>query len=276
MVALDDLRAARLSDVEATAVAWRTLSTRLMTLEQNAVSDLVGPIRTSGWEGDAATAACTHLDGVDEGFGLLAGQARAVGVLVDTAASRFTGLQRQLQQIEQDAQAAGMRVRDDGSVDPAYLTAAESADEREAATAGRRNNEAAQAMADRIGAVLAEATRLDEQYATALARYIHPPSGVMSPSEVLNAAQDARDNATLLGADKAKIPDGKSAWTVKEWWQGLTVDQQQAYLTAYPAEIGRLNGIPAATTDSDRPQAVGEAGSLRIRQAHQTALPARV
>ncbi|WP_051570272.1 hypothetical protein [Cryptosporangium arvum] len=71
----------------------------------------------------------------------------------------------------------------------------------------------------------------------------------MSPSEVLNAAADARDNAALLGADRAEIPRGQSAWVVREWWEGLTADQRQAYLTAYPSEIGALNGIPAIARD---------------------------
>lgn len=249
MVALDDLRDARLSDVETTGAAWRTFSTKLAGLEQDAVSDLVGPAHKSGWKGDAATAAFTHLDGVDDGFELLAQQARAVGVLVESAAARFTVLQRELREIEREAQAAGMRIRAGGAVEPAYLTSAESVDEREALSAARRNNAAAQTVSDRIGAVLAEATRLDDEYAVALGRYVHPPSGVMSSSERLNAAQDATDNASLLGADESKIPAGKSAWTVKEWWKGLTNDQQQAYLAAYPDEIGALNGIPAVARD---------------------------
>ncbi|GAA3384685.1 alpha/beta hydrolase [Cryptosporangium minutisporangium] len=246
MVELDDLRDARLSAVESTGAAWRKLAVRFKVVEDDAVSDLIGPLHHhSRWEGTAAQAAYRHLDGVNEGFGLLAEQARAVGALIDAAASRFATLQRQLDDLEQEARAAGARVRADGSVEPPYLTATESADDLSALAAARRNNETAQAFADRVAAVLAEATRLDEEYASALTRYIHPPSGVMSPSEVLNAARDAKDNAKLLGADKSTIPEGKSAWTINEWWQGLTADQRQAYLTAYPAELGRLNGIPA-------------------------------
>jgi len=258
MVDLDDLRDARLPDVESTGAAWRELAGRFEGLERDAVAELIGPIHGPKWEGDAAKAAFRHIDGVDEGFGLLAEQARAVGALIDTAASRFASLQRQLEDIEQDARAAGARVLADGSVEPPYLTAAESADEMSALTAARRNNELAQGFADRIAAVLVEATRADEEYANALTKYVHPPSGVMSPSEVLNAARDARDNAELLGADKSKIPEGKSAWTVNEWWNGLTADQQQAYLTAYPNEIGALNGIPATARD--------QANRERLRQ----------
>ncbi|TQS43605.1 alpha/beta hydrolase [Cryptosporangium phraense] len=246
MVELDALRDARLSDVESTGGAWRRLAGRFAASGEDAVSDLVGPVHASNWDGDAAGAAFRHIDGLDDGFGLLAEQARAVGVLVDAVATRFRGLQRQLSDIEREAHAAGARVRVDGSVEPPYLTASESVDDL---TAARRNNETARVFADRIADVLAEATRLDEQYAAALTRYLHPPSGVMSPSEVLDAAQDAKDNAPLLGADKSRIPTGKSAWTVDEWWKGLTADQQQAYLTAYPDEIGALNGIPAVARD---------------------------
>lgn len=249
MVSLAGLRETRPQEMQRAAAAWQDTARTFTTLEQNSVSDLIGPIHQSGWTGPAADAAFGHLDGVDDGFELLAEQARAVGLLIDEAASRMLALQRELEQLEAQIHATGARLRADGNVEPAPLTGGESADEHTAAIAGRRHNDTARLLTDRISALLAEATRLDEEYATALTRYALPHHGRPAPTEWVSTAHDARENGRLLGADPTKIPTGKPPAVVHKWWAGLTADQQQAYLLSSPDQIGHLDGLPTLVRD---------------------------
>lgn len=50
--------------------------------------------------------------------------------------------------------------------------------------------------------------------------------------------------------DPRKLPQpGTSAEDVNEWWSSLSRDEQQALIDAHPAELGNMNGIPAAARD---------------------------
>lgn len=250
MVALEDLRAARLTNLDAGGAGWQDLARAFTRLENDAVAGLIGPVHRSAWTGPAAEAAYRHLDGVDDGLALLAEQAGAVADLMRRAAAELGGLQSQLLAAEADILAAGARLLPDGSVEPAPVSNSGSLSERDAAVAGRRHNEAAQVLSDRIATILAQATAADERYAAALLRYEHPPSGVMSRSEITNATQDAQLTAPLLGAAVTAIPSaGQSAWTIRQWWDSLGTARQQAYLTAFPAMLGALNGIPTLARD---------------------------
>lgn len=44
-------------------------------------------------------------------------------------------------------------------------------------------------------------------------------------------------------------PAGANPQTVTTWWEGLSQEQRQAYINAYPQNVGALDGIPAADRD---------------------------
>jgi uncharacterized protein YukE len=52
---------------------------------------------------------------------------------------------------------------------------------------------------------------------------------------------------------------------VKKWWDALTPEQRQSYVTGHPAELGNLNGIPAEVRDQVN-QAVMNDDLNRVRE----------
>ncbi|WP_024891338.1 alpha/beta hydrolase [Luteimonas huabeiensis] len=61
----------------------------------------------------------------------------------------------------------------------------------------------------------------------------------------MNAAVQFGSASSLQAQATAPPPAGEGAERNAAWWNGLSADQQQAYLQAQPAAIGALDGLPA-------------------------------
>ncbi|MFJ6621576.1 hypothetical protein ACIQOW_28880 [Kitasatospora sp. NPDC091335] len=103
---------------------------------------------------------------------------------------------------------------------------------------------------DRINAALKAAQEASDQGHNALVRL---SANTLDPS---------RANGSLLTAKYAVdgimrdlhlvdpyIPDGKDPAKNAAWWNSLTLDQQETYLTLNAAQVGDLDGIPAEARD---------------------------
>ncbi|MGX7675185.1 alpha/beta hydrolase [Plantactinospora sp. DSM 117369] len=245
MVTYVELRDARLGTVTEAAEAWRTLARRSGELERRVVTELTGPLRTSGWSGEAASALFARLDVLDDEFELAALLHRMAAIVLGNAAQRLRDVQQRLHAAIDACDLLGLRVEDDGRVVPPpaqdwhiHL------DDGRAERALQHQN--AEIYTDLIGRLLAEADDADTDIKRALGKLEPLDRGAMDTFEWKNAILDAREVADLLGVAESAIPEaGADPASVRAWWGGLTEDQRLLYLTAHPDRLGALDGLPA-------------------------------
>ncbi|GGQ77443.1 alpha/beta hydrolase [Couchioplanes azureus] len=248
MVTVGELRDAQLSSLDAAADAWIAFGKQAEDWSGDTSAELIGPLRASPWAGPAADAAFSLLDKVDDEFEVAAMQVRTVGSLLAGAADELRGLQRQLQTVLDEAAGQGFTVGDDGRVIPPPQTYAEIHDP-DAALIVRQRMDVARDLAQRVGDILTTATETDSRCARALGELTTLVFG-QEPYEYGNASDDARAAAEALGLTDASIPAaGTDPRQVNNWWKTLTPEQQQLYLTAYPARFGALDGMPSGDRD---------------------------
>jgi hypothetical protein len=252
MVSFADLHDLKTGPIRAAGDTWLDLSNNGARLTTEATAGLLGPGHRSGWAGDAADAAFARLDKVDDEFELFAKLARMVSVTLHGAAERLGALQSQLHDVVAGATAGGMRVRDDGTVDPRVLTATEAAamPEHELERRLQRDAHAAGLVERHLQDVVKQATDFDHALTQVLNRLVPQDPGAMREGEWLDAQQDAAMVAALLGHDPGAVPPaGTDPAAAKAWWDHLSPDDRALYLAAYPDSVGAVDGLPANVRD---------------------------
>lgn len=267
MVTYTDLFDARIERLAAAADAWQKLADRCADLEQDAVGELTGPLRASGWAGSAASAAFYRLDLLDDEFEVLALRARTAAIVLRRAVEDFTDVQRRLHTAVQGAEAAGLTVDGTGRVFPPTMGFAGEPDpDREQAY--QRDVRNAGIYADLLAAIVAEAGDTDARVARALSqlRDLSPGQNAWEYTQAWSAAQTA---AGVLGLSPDAIAAaGTSPATASAWWAGLSADERQIYLTAWPDRIGALDGLPAVDRDTANQLALRNYIGDNVNQRH--------
>lgn len=258
MLTYADLNEARVERLTAAADEWQRLTVLFTALAQDTTGTLTGPLRASKWGGDAATAAFARLDVLDDEFEVAASRARIAAIVLRSAVDDFTDLQQRLRGAADGARAAGLIVSDTGAVSAPYMGLAEQ-NTIENLFKYPRNITNAGIYNDLIAAILAEARDTDQRIAAALTQIgnhgdFTPGQDAREYNQTTIAAQSA---ATALGLSPDAIPGtGSDPATVKTWWDGLSADQRQLYLQAWPDKIGALDGLPALDRDTANQQAL--------------------
>ena len=247
MVSFEDVQAARPSAIGGSAQAWTGLARQLRGGEATANTGLTGALRASGWRGEAADAALRHLDELDDEFALAARQATVVAAVLDRFAEQLADIQRQIQLAVSNATGYDLRIRSDGSVEPALLTLDEKAEPDGGLAAQRRKTQQAEFFADVIAEQLGRASKLDYDLAGVLQALEPLVTGDLTDAEWDDARRDAGYAAKALGLQESQLPDRQaSPQAVARWWNGLSGADQTLYAAAFPAAIGALHGLPAA------------------------------
>ncbi|MEH0973323.1 alpha/beta hydrolase [Micromonospora sp. CPCC 205546] len=249
MVTYADLREARLAPLRDAAQAWTDLSRACAKLEERCGAELTRPLRGSGWQGPAATAAFGRLDELDDEFEVASLQTRTAASVLREAAQEFGDLQRRLESAVGAARSLGLSVDDAGRVS-APAPGAEGGQDPDADVIHRRHVQNAATYTDLITRIVAEATEVDGRIAHALTRLTASAPGE-SAWEYDKARDGALAAAAALRLREEDIPaPGSDPADVRAWWSGLSDDERQVYRTAYPERIGALDGLPAVDRDA--------------------------
>ncbi|HEY8533695.1 MAG TPA: alpha/beta hydrolase [Micromonospora sp.] len=243
-----DLRYARLGPLAEAAQAWRAVAKAFDHVDNRCVSDLTGFLRSSGWQGDAATAALACADNLDDELEVVSMRARTTASVLRNAVEQFEDLRRRLLSAVNGAIAAGLRVDDDGRVFTSFPSGPHLTPEQELAE--RRALENAEIYGKLISRILDEATESDERTARALRALKPADDEGHSAWEYNKATEAAKAAAEALGLSADSIPTpGTDPKAVKDWWSSLSTDERQVLLTAFPERLGALDGLPAVDRD---------------------------
>ncbi|MER6591405.1 alpha/beta hydrolase [Micromonospora purpureochromogenes] len=249
MVTYADLREARLAPLRYAAQAWTDLSRACAKLEERCGADLTGPLRNSGWQGPAADAALRRLDELDDEFEVASLQTRTAASVLREAAEEFADLQRRLESAVDAARSLGLAVEDTGRVSALAIAPADRNDP-DAELIHRRDVQNAAIYTELITKIVAGATEADNRIARALTQLKASMPGQYA-WEYNKAHDGAQAAAAALGLSEDSIPaPGSNPADVGAWWRGLSDDERQIYLTAYPERIGALDGLPATDRDA--------------------------
>lgn len=249
MVTFADLRDANLTPLGYAAQAWTELSRVCAKLEERSAAELTRPLRAAGWQGPAARAALGRLDQLDDEFEVASLQTRTAASLLRDAAEDFGDLQRRLESTVAAARSLGLTVDDQGQVTAPPVPAAHRNDP-DAEVVHRRDVQNAGICTDLLRKIVADAVAADGRIARALTGLTAAMPGQYA-WEYNKARDGARAAAGALGPHEAGIPaPGSSPADVRAWWNGLSADERQLCLTAWPERVGALDGLPAADRDA--------------------------
>ncbi|MFF3732999.1 alpha/beta hydrolase [Streptomyces sp. NPDC002476] len=226
-------------------------------------------------ESESAEAAIGRLKRLSRNFQYLHTECGLIRTALNGLVSELAEPQNQLKQALEDAAALKFSVHEDGSISyPAAV--AETLTGEQDAPGGKvqgsarlpleppgwggnarsplkplnPNAEKAQAIADRIARAVRAAADIDSRYARTLDKLKAAKGLDVTKAMVEDVFRDT--DAVRTAADKyldAGIPQSKTPFESKAWWDGLSDEQRQEYLEIAPDLVGSLDGVPATARD---------------------------
>ncbi|WP_030371295.1 alpha/beta hydrolase [Streptomyces rimosus] len=235
------------SDLEAAVTSWQKLGKALEEAQGRHRHKVTGPLHASEWEGVDSRYAFAKMETSESQLGTAQSDVTSVATILDSVHTKMKEAQENLRRAVRTAEADGYVVDDDGNVtdsrascptDNADQAAQEEHQLRVGKLEGYKNDIEYSIRgansADWQGMQLLQqidAFHLDKDYGADKAR------------------EGARKAAQFSGLDEDSIPSKKDPKENAKWWAGLSEEQRQAYLDAYPEKIGWLDGIPCAERD---------------------------
>ncbi|MDK0521410.1 alpha/beta hydrolase [Streptomyces sp. ML-6] len=279
---LRDLRPAELTGA---ADGWRAASAFADAARERVDADMSGRL-TRTQDSESARSAVKRLRRLSENYHYIHTETGLIRGTLDGFADELAAPQRKLRTALTDAASLGYTVNDNGSVDyPAggrneltgdtppggsvmgdngligagnpglYYDANGMYDPAKGPGVPTLKNlnphhAKAQDIADRIAHALREAHEIDERYSAALDKLRAAP-GLTVDSRTW--ADVASDSDAVSGAAREylekNVPLDKPPAERKEWWDHLSKEQREEYVSAFPGLIGNLDGIPALARD---------------------------
>lgn len=277
------LRDLRTDTLTARAADWHTAVEWGEHGRAHVDRQLLAPLREK-LVGETATAAETRLQLIADNCEYTRLQTGLVHAALLGLAEELAEAKARLRTALDEAAAHGYPVDDAGAVGYPETLAEDGSVRQEAGTAtpatglldraldglslvfpGHR--ETAQQLANTIGAALQRATDTDTRYARTLRELICDRGIAVTDAMWRDAHADLTTAATsILGiADASAIPSGATPAENAAWWAALTDEEQAAYLSLHPAEIGTLDGLPTTTRDTAN-RAVLQVEEARLRE----------
>lgn len=263
MTTWQQLRDLKLTEYQDAADEWGEISHRSDAARIRVEQEMSIPVRSTQ-KGETPDAAVGRLNRLRDNYQYLHSECGLVRTTLNALATELASPQRRLKHALEDAESLGFTVNENGSV--TYPNSVPLAPSNSTATPGapvpllpgagegqgNANKGKAEDIAQRIADAVREADEIDTRYA-GLLRRLKAPAGLEVTTEMLaDAGKDLKAVQKEAGGvlEKEDIPHGKSAAQNRGWWDHLTGEQQDEYLTLYPAEIGALDGLPSTVRDT--------------------------
>ncbi|MCK7623285.1 alpha/beta hydrolase family protein [Streptomyces sp. RS10V-4] len=234
------------SDLEAAVRSWQKLAKALEEAQGRHRHKVTGPLHASEWQGADAGNAFLHMEASESQLGTAQSDVTSIATVLDSVHTKMREAQEDLRRCVRTAELDGYAVDDQGDVsdrrpcptDNADADAQEEHQLRVAKLAAYRND--IQFCLDEAGTASWEGMQLLQQVD---AFTLDKDYGAEK------AEEGARRAAEFARLDEDAIPSKKDPKENARWWSGLTEQQRQAYLDAYPEKIGWLDGIPSTDRD---------------------------
>ncbi|MFJ5677699.1 alpha/beta hydrolase [Streptomyces sp. NPDC093097] len=234
------------SDLEAAVRSWRKLAKALEEAQARHRHKVTGPLHAGEWQGADAGNAFIQMEASETQLGTAQSDVTSIATILDTVHTKMKEAQEDLRRCVRTTELDGYVVDDQGNVSdgrPCPTGGADAAEQEEhqlrvAKLEGYKNDiqfsldEAGTAEWDGMQLLQQiDAFNLDKDYGASKAK------------------EGARKAAEFAHLDEDDIPSKKDPKENAKWWSGLTEQERQEYLDAYPEKIGWLDGIPSADRD---------------------------
>ncbi|MFI0215184.1 alpha/beta hydrolase [Streptomyces lydicus] len=240
-----DLQNLRFSALEGAKDEWAQIARRLGGYCDRVDAHMLRPL-SHDWSGEAADKAQKRMTRLSDNFQFSSQECALVETTLDGAITELRAQQKLLHQVLDDATSKGYRVAPTGEV--MY------ADEGDIPTGDPDAGVPAKEQ-ERLGLesdifdALRGAEEIDARYRLALTK-LRAGRGLS-----VNGLESDRDAAAIskiagvaVGLDSAPAK-GTDPKKVRDWWKGLSKEEQEEQLALNPSLIGNLDGIPAKTRD---------------------------
>ncbi|MBG0853796.1 hypothetical protein I2W78_18565 [Streptomyces spinoverrucosus] len=278
MLTWQQLRDLNLGQLDDAADGWGEVSNAADAARDRVDAEMIGKVAKSQ-EGEAAKASVKRLKVLSQNFAYLHAECGLIRGTVNSLAHELRTPQRNLKQaLEEAAQrqftldqkgnvsypAAGQSQLDGSKVPGGQVAGRLTPLDRRPSPDGALLTESdtsqfsnpnpnyalAADIADRIVLAVHEANEIDARFSKTLSKLKAKPGLTVDSATWADAARDAAAVRGVAGDYlKEDIPTDKSPAARKEWWDRLSDEQREQYLTVYPDVIGNLDGIPAVVRD---------------------------
>ncbi|MGW2398446.1 amidase domain-containing protein [Kitasatospora sp. NPDC001664] len=229
MITFSDLKNAHPSLWQAAAEDWLSLSKHALQAAEDIRANGSRPLEEN-WTDAVGREAAGDLKDVADRLEAGADVMRGITMVLDGLASSMEYARRTLHHALELADAHGITVDENGN----------------ASTQG--DGVTSQKLTDLndVSDLIKEALRQARE-ADALAepelRALMGMTYESDPAKALDEAQTAASH-TQMNILSAAIPDGRDPQVVRDWWAGLSVQEQRELMRAEPVRIANLDGIP--------------------------------
>jgi len=279
------LRDLKLSELSDAADGWGAASRHADSAREQVDSRMSGPLAKTQ-ESESAKAAVRRLKRLSNNYYYIQAESGLIRGSVDGLATELATQRRHLIEALDDAASLGYTVNENGSI--GYPAGGESGLTGEEVPGGTAYGESgrfdssspspssgkeglyqqgigdggaqfkspnphyakAKDVADRLTYAVLRAQEIDVRYCGALEKLKAPPGLGVDTKTWADVASDIDAvDASATPYLKDKIPLDKSPAERKAWWDHLTADQREEYLSAFPGLIGNLDGVPTEVRD---------------------------
>lgn len=277
------LRDLKLSELTDAADGWSAASRHADSARERVNADMSGKLAKTQ-ESESAASSIKRLKRLCENFHYIHTECGLIRGSVDALATELAAPRNRLIEALSDAAANCYSVHADGSIDYPASGANDAAEKIPGGTVVGNNGligsgnaglyqdgdgkyqpgmgpyspslkspnphlAKAQDIADRIAHALREAREADERYSSALQKLKAAPGLTVDAKTWADVAADVDAVSGAAGNFLANQVLDKSPAERKEWWEHLSKEEREEYISAFPDVIGNLDGIPTVARD---------------------------
>ncbi|GGU58851.1 hypothetical protein GCM10010211_24560 [Streptomyces albospinus] len=242
---IQDLQNLRFSELEGAKEEWAQIARRL-----GGYSDRVDAYMRRSleheWSGEAADKAQQRMSRLRENFQFSDQECALIETTLDGVITELRAQQRSLHQALDEATTKGYKIAPSGEVIYADEGDIPTGDPDAGVPAKEQER---RGLEGNIFSVLRNAAEIDARYRAELSR-LRVGRGLAVDG--LKSQRDAADISKIAGVAvglESTPTKGTDPKKVRDWWNGLSKEEQEEQLALNPSVIGNLDGIPARTRD---------------------------